>query len=126
PDRRPLHRLADPARLRVDRPPRGDLSAHPAAGRPRPPPHRRGAVQGPGPRAACGLRIRRARPRRTLHEGSPMSTPDRPDPDRPGPEDIDAEFARLTDGLGLDETPLTVDDVLTDGEDDQEPTLAVV
>src|SRR5699024_5279248 len=27
---------------------------------------------------------------------------------------------------GLDETPLTVDDVLTDGEDDQEPTLAVV
>ncbi|MFC7457143.1 hypothetical protein ACFQS2_08100 [Brachybacterium sp. GCM10030267] len=58
-----------------------------------------------------------------------MSTPDRPDPteDPGGSGDIDAEFARLTEGLSLDEgAPLTVDDVLSDGEDDQEPTLAVV
>lgn len=78
-----------------------------------------------------------------------MTTADRPDPDlprdpdRPGPEDptgtgspagpegsgtdIDAEFARLTQdlGLGLDDTPLTVDDVLADPED-TEPAIAVV
>ena len=68
-----------------------------------------------------------------------MSTPDRPDPgdDRPEeegaeprpPSDIDAEFARLTESLELDEQPLTVEDVLdapAPDEDDSEPTIAVV
>ena len=32
----------------------------------------------------------------------------------PEPEDIDAEFARLTEGLSLDDAPLTVEDVLSD------------
>lgn len=41
--------------------------------------------------------------------------------------DIDAEFARLMEGMSLEEAPLTVEDVLTDGaEEDQEPTVAVV
>ncbi|MDN5688107.1 MAG: hypothetical protein L0G94_15725 [Brachybacterium sp.] len=45
---------------------------------------------------------------------------------RPG-GDIDAEFARLTEGLSFDDAPLTVEDVLSEGtEDDQEPTMAVV
>ncbi|MGO1391629.1 MULTISPECIES: hypothetical protein [Brachybacterium] len=56
-----------------------------------------------------------------------MSTADRPDPE---PDDIDAEFARLTEGLSLDEVPLTVEDVLSEGgegEDEEElPTIAVV
>lgn len=78
-----------------------------------------------------------------------MTTADRPDPDLPrdpdqpspgGPgsdgagadrpgSDIDAEFARLTQGLGFDDAPLTVDDVLAEpaalGED-TEPAIAVV
>lgn len=53
-----------------------------------------------------------------------MSTADRPGPEGPD-HDVDAEFARLTAGLGFDETPLTVDDVLSEGED-EEPTIAVV
>ena len=48
----------------------------------------------------------------------------------PEPEDIDAEFARLTEGLSLDDAPLTVEDVLSDTsdapEDEQIPTIAVV
>jgi len=67
-----------------------------------------------------------------------MSTPDRPGPGpdepregedpRPHP-DIDAEFARLTEGLTLDEEPLTVEDVLdapAADEEGDEPTIAVV
>ena len=48
----------------------------------------------------------------------------------PEPEDIDAEFARLTEGLSLDDAPLTVEDVLSDAsaapEEDEVPTIAVV
>jgi hypothetical protein len=48
----------------------------------------------------------------------------------PDPEDIDAEFARLTEGLSLDDEPLTVEDVLSDAsaapEEDDVPTIAVV
>lgn len=78
-----------------------------------------------------------------------MTTADRPDPDLPrdpdqpsqdgtGPDgagadrpgsDIDAEFARLTQGLGLDDAPLTVDDVLAEPAalaEDTEPAIAVV
>lgn len=50
-------------------------------------------------------------------------------PQGPGaPDDIDAEFARLTQGLGLDDTPLTVQDLLDQpaAEDDVEPVIAVV
>src|SRR5699024_3675210 len=80
----------------------------------------------------------RASAGRPVHEGSPVSTPDRPGtgPDEPreGEEprphpDIDAEFARLTEGLSLDEDPLTVEDVLdapTADEEEGEPTIAVV
>jgi len=64
--------------------------------------------------------------------------PDQPSPDGPGPDgagadrpgsDIDAEFARLTQGLGLDDAPLTVDDVLAEPAalaEDTEPAIAVV
>ena len=65
-----------------------------------------------------------------------MSTvdPEDPRPEQPeaqpggGPgDDIDAEFARLTQGLSLDDAPLTVEDVLTDAPaEDEVPTLAVV
>lgn len=42
-------------------------------------------------------------------------------------DDIDAEFARLMEGISLDDAPLTVEDVLTDAsEEDSEPTVAVV
>lgn len=45
----------------------------------------------------------------------------------PGSSDaIDAEFARLTEGLSFDDTPLTVDDVLADAQEDDEPCIAVV
>ncbi len=45
--------------------------------------------------------------------------------------DIDAEFARLMEGISLDDAPLTVEDVLSDtsaapGEEDEVPTVAVV
>src|SRR5699024_7763285 len=43
--------------------------------------------------------------------------------------DIDAEFARLTEGLSLHEDPLTVEDVLdppTADEEEGQPTIAVV
>ena len=66
-----------------------------------------------------------------------MSTVDPEDPRQDGPDqqpegagrpsdDIDAEFARLTEGLSLDDAPLTVEDVLTDGGEDQEPSIAVI
>lgn len=62
----------------------------------------------------------------------PNGPPDGQDPagDRPS-EDIDAEFARLTEGLGFEEEPLTVDDVLAEpaaepGTEDEEPAVAVV
>ena len=58
-----------------------------------------------------------------------MSTEDSTGPG-PDPEDIDAEFARLTEGLSLDDEPLTVEDVLSDAsaapEEDDVPTIAVV
>ena len=58
-----------------------------------------------------------------------MSTEDSTGPG-PEPEDIDAEFARLTEGLSLDDAPLTVEDVLSDAsaapEEDEVPTIAVV
>ena len=69
-----------------------------------------------------------------------MTTADRPDPELPrdpdrsgtgAPDgsgtDIDAEFARLTQDLGfsMDDTPLTVEDVLADPED-TEPAIAVI
>ncbi|WP_394215188.1 hypothetical protein [Brachybacterium vulturis] len=42
-------------------------------------------------------------------------------------DDIDAEFARLMEGISLDEPPLTVEDVLTEpAEEDSEPTVAVI
>jgi hypothetical protein len=42
-------------------------------------------------------------------------------------DDIDAEFARLMEGVSLEEPPLTVEDVLTDtAEEDTEPTVAVI
>ena len=56
-----------------------------------------------------------------------MSTEDSTGPG-PEPEDIDAEFARLTEGLSLDDEPLTVEDVLSDAssapEEDDVPTSA--
>src|SRR5699024_7360084 len=61
----------------------------------------------------------------------PGTGPDEPregEEPRPHP-DIDAEFARLTEGLSLDEDPLTVEDVLdapTADEEEGEPTIAVV
>lgn len=57
-----------------------------------------------------------------------MSTADPRDPDQSGPaDDIDAEFARLTEGLSLEDVPLTVEDVLSEGaEEDAEPTIAVI
>ncbi|APX32542.1 hypothetical protein BH708_07185 [Brachybacterium sp. P6-10-X1] len=66
---------------------------------------------------------------RDPHEGSHDEPADGQDPTSSGPpaDDIDAEFARLTEGLSFDDAPLTVEDVLSDGtEDDQEPTMAVV
>jgi hypothetical protein len=48
----------------------------------------------------------------------------------PEPDDIDAEFARLTEGLSLDDAPLTVEDVLSDAsaapEEEDVPSIAVV
>jgi len=42
-------------------------------------------------------------------------------------DDIDAEFARLMEGISLDDAPLTVEDVLSEpSEEDSEPTVAVV
>jgi len=67
-----------------------------------------------------------------------VSTSDPEDPRSGGPadqgagrhgEDIDAEFARLMEGISLDDTPLTVEDVLADPAEagpDAEPTVAVV
>lgn len=67
-----------------------------------------------------------------------MTTPDVPRPEDEGPEDpsrpgddIDAEFARLTQGLSMDEAPLTVDDVLgapqsAESPEEEEPAVAVV
>lgn len=63
-----------------------------------------------------------------------------PEPPREGEDpredDIDAEFARLTQGLSLEEAPLTVEDVLSapstgsepesDDAADEEPAIAVV
>lgn len=42
-----------------------------------------------------------------------------------GDDDIDAEFARLTEGLDLGEPPMTVDDLIAEDSDD-EPAIAVV
>ena len=63
-----------------------------------------------------------------------MSATDPRDPDREpsdgsghGADDIDAEFARLMEGISLDEAPLTVEDVLTDAaEEEQIPSIAVL
>ena len=67
-----------------------------------------------------------------------MSTVDPEDPRQDGPDqqpegagrpsdDIDAEFARMMKGISLEEdAPLTVEDVLTDGGEDQEPSIAVI
>lgn len=42
-------------------------------------------------------------------------------------DDIDAEFARLMEGVSLDDAPLTVEDVLSEpAEEDGEPTVAVI
>ncbi len=42
-------------------------------------------------------------------------------------DDIDAEFARLMEGISLEDAPLTVEDVLSEpAEDDTEPTVAVI
>ncbi|MDN5601034.1 MAG: hypothetical protein ACTHV2_13540 [Brachybacterium sp.] len=42
-------------------------------------------------------------------------------------DDIDAEFARLMEGVSLDDAPLTVEDVLSEpAEGDGEPTVAVI
>ena len=60
------------ARLRVARAPRRDRPARAGAVRPRPAPHRRGPVQGVGPRAARGRRARPAGDRRTEHQGQPL------------------------------------------------------
>ena len=67
-----------------------------------------------------------------------MSTVDPEEPRQDGPgeqpegsgrpaDDIDAEFARLMEGISLDDAPLTVEDVLTDtpGEDEV-PSVAVI
>ncbi|ASK65020.1 hypothetical protein CFK39_03360 [Brachybacterium avium] len=52
--------------------------------------------------------------------------PDSEGTDRPA-DDIDVEFARLMEGISLDEPPLTVEDVLTEPEEeDGEPTVAVI
>jgi len=62
-----------------------------------------------------------------------VTTADRPDPQQPeenpsgdGSHDIDAEFARLTAGLDLGDDPLTVDDVLSESAEEEEPAIAVV
>lgn len=67
-----------------------------------------------------------------------MSTVDPEDPRQDGPDqqpegagrpsdDIDAEFARMMEGISLEEdAPLTVEDVLTDGGEDREPSIAVI
>ncbi|WP_114854657.1 hypothetical protein [Brachybacterium sp. YJGR34] len=67
-----------------------------------------------------------------------MSTVDPEDPTQGDPgeqpegtgrpaDDIDAEFARLMEGLSLEDTPLTVEDVLTEAPEENEvPTVAVV
>ena len=73
-----------------------------------------------------------------------MSTVDPDDPRQDGPgdhgedsgppaDDIDAEFARLTEGLSLDDAPLTVEDVLSEtgsaadpAAEDDVPTIAVI
>lgn len=67
-----------------------------------------------------------------------MSTVDPEDPRQDGPDqqpegagrpsdDIDAEFARMMEGISLEgDAPLTVEDVLTDGGEDQEPSIAVI
>ena len=67
-----------------------------------------------------------------------MSTVDPEDPRQDGPdeqpeggprpsEDIDAEFARMMEGISLeDEAPLTVEDVLSDTSEDEEPCIAVI
>lgn len=60
-----------------------------------------------------------------------MTTADRPGGEDPRGDDIDAEFARMMEGLELSDAPLTVDDVLSaaseeaDGEP-AEPAIAVV
>ncbi|MGO2558136.1 hypothetical protein [Brachybacterium sp.] len=42
-------------------------------------------------------------------------------------DDIDAEFARLMEGVSLEDAPLTVEDVLSEpAEEDGEPTVAVI
>lgn len=42
-------------------------------------------------------------------------------------DDIDAEFARLMEGISLDDAPLTVEDVLTEpAAEESEPTVAVI
>ena len=69
-----------------------------------------------------------------------MSTvdPEEPRPDENGDQaegsghpadDIDAEFARLTEGLSLDDAPFTVEDVLSEAAEegeDEVPTVAVI
>lgn len=42
-------------------------------------------------------------------------------------DDIDAEFARLMEGISLDDAPLTVEDVLSEpAQEEGEPTVAVI
>ena len=65
--------LADPARLRDDRLPRPHRAARPGAGRARPAPHRRGAVQGVRPGVPRRGRDRPARDRRALDQGRALS-----------------------------------------------------
>ncbi|MGY5766370.1 hypothetical protein ACXET9_14365 [Brachybacterium sp. DNPG3] len=59
-----------------------------------------------------------------------MSTVDRPGGEEPGGDDIDAEFARMMEGLDLTDAPLTVDDVLSAASEETggaaEPAIAVV
>ncbi|WP_193103177.1 hypothetical protein [Brachybacterium sp. FME24] len=65
---------------------------------------------------------------RDPHEGSPEE-PEENASGQPA-DDIDAEFARLTEGLSLEDAPLTVEDVLSDAAEDEAeaeiPTIAVV
>src|SRR5690606_29269125 len=105
-------------------PPRRDLPAHARARRSRSPPHRRGPVQGSRPGAARRLRGRPPGDRGPVHQGSTVSTTPEPPREGESPEDIDAEFARLTQGLSLDEAPLTVEDVLAAPSAASEPEAA--
>src|SRR5699024_9021743 len=92
----------------------------------------------PGPGPAGRVRRELSRPRRPLDQGSHVITAAPEDPRHGGtgdqgegagrpPDDIDAEFARLMEGISLDDAPLTVEDVLSEPtEDDSAPTVAVI